>query len=131
MPRLAKEKKLPDSFKESDIPQIIKFLETKTGPDVARLYGLTTEVFKKNVGILRDMGYPIPRVSYKESKTKVQKRISKPEQKKLPNRVIDESLLKWVRIDKRTIIQVPIGISEELAIEQYYARKERVNEFRK
>jgi len=76
------------------------------------------------------MGYPIPRVSYIEGKSKVQKRITKPEPKKLPNKVVDESVLKWIRIDKRTMIQVSVDISEEEAIEQYYVRKNKTKEFK-
>lgn len=130
MGRPVKPKAIPGNYKEADISRIINLLGTKTGTEVAKLYEVPLETFKKHLSILRTMGYSIPRVSYKETKSKVQKRLPKPEPKKLPNRVIDEKNLKWVKIDKRTMIQVPLDMDEQEAIDKYYERLERLKGFR-
>ena len=52
MGRSLKSLNIPSNYKPSDIPLIIKLLETKTGHEVAKLFSITTEEFKKHVAIL-------------------------------------------------------------------------------
>ena len=44
-------------------------------------------------------------------------------------RIIDSTNMKWVRIDKKTIIQVNKDISDEIAIDEYYTKREINKQF--
>lgn len=102
----------------------------KNGRDIANQYKVTIEAFKKHVGTFRKLGYQVPNLRYKGPEKKLEKeKKPRPEPKKLAIRHVDETIMKWVRIDKRTLIQVKKEISDQAAIDQYYSKRDRDNSF--
>ena len=126
--------KLPKKYKKKDVLIIGELLKTTSVHEVIKKYNSTIEVFKKDLKIFRKMGYEIPKVSYvpqKEPKStqRVPKKAPQKAPPKLVTRVIDESVLKWVRVDKRTMIQVDKSVEDSVAIEQYYSKRESMKKF--
>ena len=121
--------KLPTRYKKKDVLKIAKLLETKSATEVIKMYKTTVDGFKNDVTIFRKLGYFIPRVTYKGEKIIRAKRLPKPAPKTLKTKEVDSTLMKWVRIDKRTLIQVPIGLNETTAIEQHFAKREAFKNF--
>ena len=117
---------IPAKYKESDVLNIIKLLETRSPYDVIKIYGRSLSMFKKDITLFRKIGYKIPEISYKKDSGIFLRALVKKEPVALPRRVINESLLKWVRVDKRTLIQVDIKIDDSVAVEQYYIKREEM-----
>ncbi len=123
---------LPKRYKPSDVMNIIDMAKRgKNGSDMAKMYKVTVESFKKSVYVFRKIGYVIPNIRYNKRTEKPLKKdvAPKPDPKKMQTRVVDDSKMKWVRVNNRTMIQVKKEENEQKAIDQYYAKRERDNQF--
>lgn len=123
--------KIPARYTKREIPKVIKLLINRGPADVAKRYNISKDTLKKDIAIFRKLGYIIPRLVSKAVVTEpksvkripVIKKNPKPKKELLPNKVVDISKMKWIRIDKRTLIQVDKKMDDKTAIEQYLKRR--------
>lgn len=121
---------LPKRYKHEDVLNIIELAKRgKKGKDIADLYKVSLFSLKKHVGVFRKLGYSIPILRYSEKEKVVKERMPKQEVKKMEIRKVDETKMKWVRVDTRTVIQVAKHIDDQEAIDQYYEKRERENQY--
>lgn len=123
---------LPKKYKHEDVLNIIGLAKKgKMGKDIADLYRVSLFSLKKHVTVFRKLGYSVPPLRYTgkvDEKGDVEKK-QKQDPKKLVTRKVDESKMKWVRVDNRTVIHVEKNIEDQEAIDQYYEKREKINQW--
>lgn len=119
---------VPKRYSKSDILKIEALVQKKSISEVAEIYGVNYITFKNHLYILRKNGYRIPIL--RKGRPVVKKDPPpKKEPERLPDRKREDVGMKWVRIDKRTMIQVKEGVNENEAIEAFYKRREESENF--